>query len=97
VATQTHISRTITYRGPTVLMGALAHLLREEGVEFERPRDDRKSVAEAVDVILIARAGGTLSDRSLDDMIDVAVTRFRKRFGDDTTSVTVEDGEPSPA
>ena len=24
---------TITYRGPRVLVGALAHLLREEGVE----------------------------------------------------------------
>ena len=30
--------QTITYRGPPVLVGALAHLLREEGLEFDQPQ-----------------------------------------------------------
>ena len=38
--------QTITYRGPRVLVGALAHLLREEGVEFDQPREDRTEVVE---------------------------------------------------
>jgi hypothetical protein len=43
------VSQALGYRGPTILVGALAHLLREEGVDFERPRDDRTSVAEVVE------------------------------------------------
>ncbi len=38
--------QTITYRGPRVLVGALAHLLRDEGVEFDQPREDRTDVVE---------------------------------------------------
>jgi hypothetical protein len=83
--------QTITYRGPQVLIGALAHLLREEGLEFERPRDDRTAVAEVVEVVLTVTAGETALDRPLDAMIDVAVARFTKRFGDDSTSVEVGD------
>jgi hypothetical protein len=93
VATQTLVSQTIRYRGPTVLVGALAHLLRVEGVDFERPRDDRASVAEVVEVTLTVRRGDTFLDRTLDDMIDTAVTAFRRRFGDDSSSVAVGDSD----
>jgi hypothetical protein len=95
MATQTQLSQTISYRGPTVLVGALAHLLREEGVDFTRPRDDRTSVAEVVEVVLTVRRGDTVLQRTLDDMIDTAVARFRRRFGDSPASITVgESGGP---
>ena len=93
MATQTLVSQTIRYRGPPVLLGALAHLLRVEGVDFDRPRDDRTSVAEVVEVTLTVRPGDTVFDRALDDMIDNAVTSFRRRFGDDSSSVTVGDSD----
>jgi hypothetical protein len=93
MATQTLVSQTIRYRGPTVLVGALAHLLRVEGVDFERPREDRASVAEVVEVTLTVSAGDTVPDRTLDDMIDTAVTSFRRRFGDDSSSVAVGDSD----
>jgi hypothetical protein len=89
MATQTQLSQTISYRGPTVLLGALAHLLREEGVDFTRPRDDRTSVAEVVEVTLTVRRGDTILHRTLDDMIDTAVATFRRRFGDSPASITV--------
>lgn len=43
--------RTITYRGPRVLVGALAHLLREQGVEFDQPREDRTELVEVAEVV----------------------------------------------
>jgi hypothetical protein len=85
------VSQTITYRGPPVLLGALAHLLRVEGIDFERPRDDRTNVTEVVEVTLTVRPGDTVLDGSLDHLIDTAVTSFRRRFGDDSSSVTVGD------
>lgn len=91
MATQTQLSQTVTYRGPTVLVGALAHLLREEGVDFTRPREDRTSVAEVVEVTLTVRPGDTVRHRTLDDMIDTAVAAFRRRFGDSPASITVGD------
>ncbi len=91
MATQTQLSQTIIYRGPTVLVGALAHLLREEGVDFTGPRDDRTSVAEVVEVTLIVRPGDTVIHRSLEDMVDTAVATFRRRFGDSPASITVGD------
>jgi len=93
MATQLLLSQTIRYRGPTLLVGALAHLLRVEGIDFERPRDDRTSVAEVVEVTLTVRRGDTVVDRTLDDMIDTAVTAFRRRFGDDSSSITVGDSD----
>jgi hypothetical protein len=95
MATQTQVSQTIRYRGPTLLVGALAHLLRKEGVDFQRPRDDRSSVAERVEVTLVARPGDTVLDRTLDDMVDTAVTAFRRRFGDDSSSITVRESDGS--
>jgi hypothetical protein len=65
--------------------------LREEGVEFKRPRDDRTSVAEVVEVTLTVTPGDTVLDRTLDDMIDTAVANFRRRFGESPASVTVGD------
>ena len=91
MATQTQLSQTVTYRGPTVLVGALAHLLREEGVDFTRPREDRTTVAEVVEVTLTVRPGDTVLHRTLDDMIDTAVAAFRRRFGDSPASITVGD------
>lgn len=91
MATQTQLSQTISYRGPTVLLGALAHLLREEGVDFTRPRDDRTSVAEVVEVTLTVRRGDTVLHRTLEDMVDTAVATFRRRFGDSPASITVGD------
>ena len=85
--------QTITYRGPRVLVGALAHLLREEGVEFHQPREDRTEVAEVAVVVLAVRAGDKELDRTLDAMIDAAVARFKKRFGDDVASVEIADSE----
>jgi hypothetical protein len=84
---------TITYRGPTVLVGALAHLLRKEGLEFDQPRDDRRVVAEMAVVVLEVRAGDKVPDRALDAMIDTAVGRFKKRFGDDFASIEIADSE----
>lgn len=91
MATQAQLSQTIRYRGPPVLVGALAHLLREEGIDFTRPRDDRTSFAEVVEVTLIVRRGDTVLHRTLDDMIDSAVAAFRRRFGDTPGSITVGD------
>jgi len=91
MATQAQLSRTISYRGPPVLIGALAHLLREEGIDFTRPRDDRTSFAEVVEVTLVAKSGDTVLHRTLDDMIDSAVAAFRRRFGDTPASITVGD------
>jgi hypothetical protein len=88
-ATQTQVTQTISYRGPPVLLGALAHLLGEEGLHFERPRDDRSSVAEVVEVTLSVRCDATVLDRTVDEMIGAAVGRFRGRFGDSPASVTV--------
>jgi hypothetical protein len=85
--------QTITYRGPIVLAGALAHLLREEGVEFDRPREDRTVFAEVVVVVLTVRAGDKALDRTLDAMIEAAVAKFKKRFGEDIASVEAVDAE----
>ena len=85
---------TITYRGPVVLAGAFAHLLREEGVEFDRPREDRRSVEETVVVILTVRAGDNVLDRTLDAMIEAAVAKFTKRFGDDSASIEFAESGP---
>jgi hypothetical protein len=83
--------QTITYRGPRVLVGALAHLLREEGVDFAQPREDRTDVAEVAVVVLEVRAGDTVRDRTLEVGIDAAVGRFTKRFGDDIASIEISD------
>jgi len=83
--------QTITYRGPRVLVGALAHLLREEGVEFDQPRENRTEVVEVAVVILVVRAGDGVLDRTLDAMIDAAVAKFTKRFGDDVAAVEIAD------
>ncbi len=91
MATQTQLTQTVNYRGPTILVGALAHLLREQGVDFTRPRDDRTSVAEVVEVTLTVRRGDTVLHRPLDDMIDTAVATFRRRFGESPASITVGD------
>ncbi len=85
--------RTITYRGPRVLVGALAHLLREEGLEFDQPREDRTEVVEVAVVVLAVKAGDTVRDRTLDAMIEAAVARFKKRFGDDVASIEVAEDE----
>jgi len=85
--------RTITYRGPRVLVGALAHLLREEGVEFDQPREDRTELAEVAVVAMAVRAGANAHDGTLDAMIEAAVARFKKRFGDDVASVEIADDE----
>ena len=84
--------QTITYRGPRVLVGALAHLLREEGVEFHQPREDRTEAVEVAVVVLAVRAGDEAPDESLDAMIDAAVARFKKRFGDEAASVEIAEG-----
>ena len=84
--------QTITYRGPTVLAGAFAHLLREEGVAFDRPREDRTGVAEAVVVVIEVSTGDGAPDRLLGDRVDAAVERFTKRFGADAAAIDVVDG-----
>jgi hypothetical protein len=83
--------QTITYRGPRVLVGALAHLLREEGVEFDQPREDRTEIAEVAVVVLEVRVGDVVLDRTLGAMVDAAVARFKKRFGDEAASVEMTD------
>ena len=83
----------ITFRGPVVLAGALAHLLREEGVEFDQPREDRTVVTETVEVVLAVRAGDKVLDRTLGAMIDAAVAKFKKRFGEDIASIEIVDSE----
>jgi len=88
--------RTITYRGPRVLVGALAHLLREEGVEFDQPRENRTELAEVAVVAMAVRAGANVQDATLDAMIEAAVARFKKRFGDDFASVEIADDQDQP-
>lgn len=85
--------RTITYRGPRILVGAFAHLLREEGVEFDQPPEERREVVRVAVVVLMVRAGDEVLDRSLDVRIEAAVAKFKKRFGDDAASVEIADGE----
>ncbi len=67
----------ITYRGPRVLVGALAHLLREEGVEFDQPPGDRTEVVEVAVVVLAVRAGNKVLNRSLDAMIEAGARGSR--------------------
>jgi hypothetical protein len=93
MATQIQVSQTIKYRGPPILVGALAHLLREEGVDVKSPRDDRTSVAAVVEVTLSVRRGDTVGAGTLDDMVDTAVTRFRRRFGPDYASITFGESD----
>jgi hypothetical protein len=97
MATQTQVFQTIDYRGPPILVGALAHLLREEGLDFERPRDDSTNVAEVVEVTLTVTSGATVLDQTLDVMVDTAVARFRRRFGDSPASVSVGDNRGTKA
>lgn len=84
---------TITYRGPKVLAGAFAHLLREEGAAFDQPREDRTDLAEVAVLVLDVRAGDVAPDRTLDEVVDAAVARFQKRFGTDAASIEVAPGE----
>jgi hypothetical protein len=42
---------------------------------------------------LAVRAGDKVLDRTLDAMIEAAVARFKKRFGDDVASVEITDDE----
>ena len=80
--------QTISYRGPRVLVGALAHLLREEGLTFEQPREDRTEVvAVAVVDLIVSAAEEEPPDRTLDAMIEAAVARCEKRFGDGVASI----------
>jgi hypothetical protein len=88
--------RTITYRGPTVLLGAFAHLLREAGLEFERPSDDRRVTDAAVEAVLSVDAADPAVAGTLDAMIEAAVTKFTTRFGDDSATIRVGD-DASPA
>jgi hypothetical protein len=88
--------QTITYRGPVVLAGALAHLLREEGVEFDQPQEDRTIFAEVVVVVLTVSAGDKVLDRTLDAMIEAAVAKFKKRFGEDIASIEAVDAQDQP-
>jgi hypothetical protein len=85
--------KTITYQGAAVLAGALAHLLREEGVEFDPPREQRTGVAEVAVLVIDVRAGNAVSDQPLDAMIGAAVAKFEKRFGDDAASIEITDGD----
>jgi hypothetical protein len=85
------MTQTITYRGPPVLAGALAHLLRVEGLELDRPRDDRTVVAEVVVVEMTVRAAETALSREA--MIGAAVARFTGRFGEDSASIEVADSD----
>lgn len=87
------MQQTITYRGPRVLVGALAHLLREEGVEFDQPRENRTELAPVATVVLVVGAGDGVGDRTLDAMVEAAVARFTKRFGDDVASIQVARDE----
>ena len=92
-AEESPMPMTITYRGPMVLAGAFAHLLREQGVEFDRPREDRRSVDEVVLMVLSVRAGEEVLDRTLDVAIGAAVVKFKKRFGDDAASIEIAESE----
>ncbi len=85
--------QTITYRGPRVLVGALAHLLREEGVEFDQPRENRTEVAQVAVVVVEVRVGDEVPDRALDAMIGAAVAKFKGRFGDDIASIEIAHSE----
>jgi hypothetical protein len=85
--------QTITYRGPAVLAGALAHLLREEGVEFDKPRENRTGVAEVAVVVIDVKGPDAVSDEAVGAKIDAAVARFEKRFGDDAASIEIADAD----
>ena len=66
----------ITYRGGAATVGALAQMLRQEGVrvEYEAPEEKRDlaSIAEAVFVTLAAEGAR--------ESIKFAVAKFRKHF-----------------
>jgi hypothetical protein len=78
---------TIEYRGPRVLVGALSHLLREEGLTFDQPREDRTELDPVAVVDLVVSAEEEMPDRTLDAMIEAAVARFNTRFGDGVASI----------
>jgi hypothetical protein len=85
--------QTITYQGPSVLAGAFAHLLREEGVAFDQPREQRTGVAEVAVLVIDVTAGESASDGALDAMIGAAVAKFEKRFGDDAAAIEITNGD----
>ncbi|MCA9679294.1 MAG: hypothetical protein KC464_29960 [Myxococcales bacterium] len=89
------MAQTITYRGPRVLVGALAHLLREEGVAFDQPPEDRTDLDPVAVVLIEVRAGDALGPPP-GAMIDAAVAKFTKRFGDDTALIEIADTEMRP-
>ena len=74
-------------------MGALAHLLREEGVEFDQPRENRTELVPVAEVVVAVRAGDEVPDSSLEAMIEAAVSKFKNRFGDDVASIEIADGK----
>jgi len=83
--------QTITYRGPRVLVGALAHLLRQEGLAFDQPPEDRTELDPVAVVVLEVRARDTALDPTRAAMIDAAVAKFTKRFGDDAALIEIAD------
>ena len=85
------MQQTITYRGPRVLVGALAHLLRQEGLAFPQPPEDRTELDPVAVVVLAVRAGDSAHDPALATMVDAAVAKFTKRFGDETALIEIAD------
>lgn len=83
------ISQTITYRGPTVLLGAFAHLLRDTGLEFDRPSDDRRVAGAVVEAVLSVSSADPGAGLTVVAMVATAVTKFTTRFGDDSASIRV--------
>jgi len=83
--------QTITYRGPRVLVGALAHLLRQEGLAFDQPPEDRTELDPVAVVVLEVRAADQAHDLTRATMIDAAVAKFTKRFGDDAALIEITD------
>lgn len=68
----------ITYRGPAFAVGALAQMLREEGVSADyAPPEERRSAGEIVEAVVV-----NLACTGAFEAARVAVNRFRaSRFG----------------
>lgn len=75
----------LTYQGPPALVGALAQMLREEGLQVDyRPPMERKDLSIAQTVVDLAVQGAPV-------LVAAVVGRFSARFGG-----TKVDGLPEP-
>ncbi|HVV29503.1 MAG TPA: hypothetical protein VHC41_01355 [Mycobacteriales bacterium] len=86
-------SRTLTYRGPAAFVGALAQVLREDGLEVTyQPPEEYRSAGEVEQQAVVALVVMYGKD-GIDALLRASVEKYRQRFKDRGT-VTLDDWQP---